>query len=140
MYRIQCSTFFDITASGVQRNRWNPSTKIFSNDGHCIDTEEKFQISRQQQSNWNTVQQILMLRCLPENIEKPVKKGDQWIFCFDVPDINAVAWGMDPVGALRYDANGVPMITGLTEDKSLPEYLVPYGEDRNIWFDVSVAK
>lgn len=140
MYKIRCSTYFDITSTGLQTNRWNPSSRIYATDGSRIDTPEKFHIGRQQQSNWNTVQQILSLRALPENIQVPQRNQDIWSFVFEVPDIASVAWGMDPVGALRYDSNGVPMIVGLTESRTLPEYLVPYGDSLNIWFDVVSTK
>lgn len=140
MYKIQCSTFFDITATGVQTHRWNQSSKIFTTDGGCIDTEEKFRLCWQQQSNCNTVQQILLLRALPENITVPCKQDNVWRFSFEIPQIAAVAWGLDPVGALRYDANNVPMVIGLTEYKPLPEYLVSYGDDCNIWFEIISTK
>jgi hypothetical protein len=128
MVRLKCSTLFDITVS-------DPC-------GRTKRSTDKTQgyLSNQQVSNWNTIQQILMLRTLPENISSPLQCGGTWSFEFDVPNLAAVAWGADPVGALRYDANGVPMIIGLGETQILPNILVPYGDDANIWFEVLPAK
>lgn len=125
MVKIICRTLFDITASGVIERKYNDKTAT-----------AEHQLACKQQRNWNTMQQILMLRTLPENITLPVKDDNVWSFTFEIPNIESVAWGVDPVGALRYDANGVPMLHGLTELCSLPEILLPYGSNINVWFEI----
>lgn len=130
--RIRCETYFDITCSGVRNNNVGTATSQKE--------QQRWQIQRNQQRNWDTVLQILSLRTLPESISVPVKhsQGDSMIWSFDfvVPDINQIATEHDAVGYLRHDVQGVPMILGLDETYSRLRYLTAQDEEPNIWFKV----
>lgn len=65
----------------------------------------------------------------------PQRHDDVWDFEFDVPNINDVAWGADVVGALRFDANDVPMLVDL-DSRPRTQAICCYGDDANTWFAV----
>ncbi len=131
--RIRCSTTVDITATGV-KNRFYKSRMPFYDDlKRLIDTESAWQESRAQQSNWETVNQLISLRTLTENIDNPCKTGDLWQFEFDAVDPAAVTDGFDPVGLLKQDCDGVPVAQ--TPDNLHTNMLKTTGE-ANVWFEV----
>jgi len=131
-HRIICSTKFDITATGVRHrhNRSAPTAYSESDSG----TNRDWYRQRNQQRNWETVNQILSLRTLPEEITEPERQGDQWQFSFVIPDIAQTTLNTDPVGLIRQDIEQVPMITGLEESPGCLPYFRATGEDANIWF------
>jgi hypothetical protein len=133
MIQLQCRTTFDITATGV-RSHFQPSRLPFvSNNNQLISTQAQWQHARNQQRNWETVNQIIALRCLPEHITAPVAQDQHWQFKFDIPDISAVSTAHNHTGLLEQDADDVPMIVGLGEAVSAINVLKP---GVNIWFEV----
>ena len=133
-YRIRCRTLFDITTTGI-RGHYKPSNMTFNDtNGNLIDTMESWTRARNQQRNWETFNQIISLRTLPQNITSPCIIDTIWEFEFDVENIATTAWGVDPVGALRFDSEGVPMITGLLESDCKASSIISYGNDSNTWF------
>jgi hypothetical protein len=134
---IQCATLFDITETGVRNHTANARLPFHDQAGQEVDTEKAWVRSRNQQRNWETVNQILALRTLPENISSPVcgpsDRGHAWQFEFDIPDLSAVSQGDAALSLLRQDCEAVPMIIGLTETAGLEPALRP---DVNIWFTV----
>ena len=137
---IQCATLFDITETGVRNHTANARLPFQDQAGQEVDTEKAWVRSRNQQRNWETVNQILALRTLPENISSPVRQqseqGLTWQFEFDVPDLSAVSQGDDALSLLLQDCEAVPMITGLTETADLEPALRAQGTAANIWFVV----
>lgn len=99
--------------------------------------------ARNQQRNWDTLNQIISLRCLPENISSPEKittqTGRYWMFQFEIMDAAAVSSPQDPVGLLAADSKDVPMITGLDEDSGIGTVLDP-GPEGNIIFQIYHGK
>jgi hypothetical protein len=134
---IQCSTLFDITETGVRNHTANARLPFQDQAGQDVDTEKAWVRSRNQQRNWETLNQILALRTLPENIASPVcqqlPQGLTWQFEFDIQDLSAVSQGDAALSLLLQDCEAVPMITGLTENADLEPALHP---DVNIWFTV----
>lgn len=125
--QIECHTRFDITATGI-RNHHRPHQIPNQDDlGQAIPDQAAWIRARNQQRNWDTLNQIISLRCLPENISRPekVSKGlvTHWQFRFEVADSAAVASSQDPVGLLVADSRDVPMITGLDEDAGIVNVL-----------------
>jgi hypothetical protein len=135
---IQCATLFDITETGVRNHTANARLPFQDQAGQDIDTESAWVRSRNQQRNWETLNQIMALRTLPENISSPVRQeseqGHTWQFEFDVPDLSAVSEGDAALSLLLQDCEAVPMITGLSESADLEPVLRTRGAAANIWF------
>ena len=135
--RIKCTTLFDITATGV-KNRFHKSRLPFNDTtGKMITSDLEWQRSRNQQSNWETVNQVISLRTLPEDISNPQETNNHWTFEFTVVDPDTVHRVGDPVAALKDDCIGVPMALGLSESDNLDPLLMP---SVNIWFEPIVVE
>ena len=106
--------------------------------GIRIDTDQAWNRARNQQRNWETINQVLSLRALPTDITDPVVIEQDglrlWQFEFSVEQPGALAADGDAVGALKQDCVGVPMITGLAENAGVDNALIV---DRNITFTCS---
>ena len=135
---IRCGTRFDITRTDIRGHF--PMNRLPFRDraGQWITDQMTWNRSRNQQLNLDTVMQIISLRVLPEDVTDPVFQDDHWSFRFRVPMAAGVAWGADPVGALRYDANGVPMVQD--PGQSRVTGLISYGADATIWFEILDGK
>ncbi len=135
--RVGCITQFDITATGV-KSHFNISRMPFrDNSGRLISTLQEWNHARNQQRNWETVNQVISLRTLPEDITFPVKENNGWSFEFTVENPSTVEMYGDPVGALISDCQDVPMLIGLGENKDIGVYLVP---GHNIHFEIVADK
>lgn len=137
-YRIHCRTLFDITATGV-RSHYKESRIPFHDDaGRAIEDQQSWNQSRNQQRNWETINQLISLRTLPENISTPLYNASarNWEFEFDVTNIESISLGDDMVGGLVRDCVGVPMILGLLESTGVDTVLTTTGPHANIWFTV----
>jgi hypothetical protein len=128
---------FDITFTGIKGNFRPASLPVRDRSGKFLTDQESWTLSRNQQRNWETVNQIMSLRCLPQNITDPVMTQHRdnlaWKFEFDIENIAAVSDQQD-LDLLRFDCDGVPMITGLQETADIETVLMTTG-DANIWFD-----
>ena len=136
--RITCRTQFDITATGVRNNFHRNRVPFDTVQGIRIDTDQAWNRARNQQRNWETINQVLSLRALPTDITDPVVIEQDglrlWQFGFSVEQPGALAADGDAVGALKQDCVGVPMITGLTENAGVDDTLIV---GRNISFSCS---
>ena len=131
---IRCTTTFDITATGVRSN-FNINRIPFTDSvGHLIDSESAWIRARNQQRNWETLNQIISLRCLPTNITHPCRevKQQSWWFEFEIDSPSALATDSDVLGELYRDCASVPMLTGL-DDSSTDPWLIP---KINIHFEI----
>lgn len=136
--RIRCQTRFDITETGV-KNRSHKARIVFRDaTGREITNELEWNRARNQQCNWETVNQVISLRTLPENITRPVHKADIgiWTFEFAVVDPASITHNGNPVGYLLNDCADVPMILGLNETPNITPFLISSGPDANIWFEL----
>lgn len=138
---------FNITRTGVL-NRRTPA----SITGDAL-TDWEFK--RSTQCNYDTVLQVISLRSQPENITTPkehtvnFKKAEHFGFLFDDEEDQSY-WefeftvnyhgvfnnGINELGALYEDCNGVPMIKLSNDWKKLPNFLDSSPELRNIYFEV----
>jgi hypothetical protein len=136
--RVKCSTLFDITETGVKNRSYKSQMTFRDRSDHEITTPEDWNRARNQQCNWETINQIISLRTLPENITTPVQDADTgvWHFEFIVVDPASIFCDGNPVGYLLSDCVGVPMILGLDETAGLSASMVSIGPDANIWFDL----
>lgn len=146
-HRIRCYTLFDITYTGTLNRQ--PS-KNFTKE-QLLD----WQLKRNSQSNLDTILQIISLRCQPEECTVPVMKKidfsqsnhfgflfeneeaqNYWVFDFSVFYDGAFFDGIDQLGALLSDCNGVPMTQSDRAWDKLPDFLDTSVEVRNIYFEV----
>jgi len=141
--KIKCTTLFDITKSGINTRRQE----------HGV-TDSFYQKKRNQQSNFETLLQIIGLRSQPEDITDPEKSmiqltksvmGSQystktkvlvWHFTFTVSKPDIFSENDDDLAKLISDCVGIPMITGLDEWSKLGKILDTTDEHRNIYFEV----
>lgn len=132
-FLYQGFTLIDITPTGVTN--------------HTLKNE----LARNQQRNWETVQQIISLRTQPtiistDQFEDDVNKGYNfgvnykgshkiWTFEFSVEYADIYQVGPDRFGLAKYDFNITPIILGLTETAK-PEHALfyPKGPWNNIYF------
>ena len=138
MIRVKCSTLFDITETGVKNRSYKAKIVFKDSNGQEITSSGDWNRARNQQCNWETINQIISLRTLPENITSPVFVGTakMWYFEFDVVDPASIFRDGNPVGYLLNDCVGVPMILGLDEIAGIASTIVGTGSDANIWFEL----
>ena len=136
--RVKCSTQFDITETGIKNRSLKSRITFRDKTGHEITTAEEWNRARNQQCNWETINQIISLRTLPENITSPVRDADtdMWQFEFDVVDPASIFCNGNAVGYLLSDCVGVPMILGLDETAGIAASIISTGPEANIWFDL----
>lgn len=141
-HRLTCFTLFDITQTGVL-NRARPGVEV---------TDVNQWISqRNTQCNLDTIVQVISLRGQPENITSPIKikvadnhsfgssykqieKYSCWTFDFEVQHSSVFEDGIESLGALYKDCQGVPMITTSMQHPKLPNFLDVTNFLKNIYF------
>ena len=113
--RIQCRTLFDITVTGVTNNSHRNRIPFVDAAGQSVNDLGAWNRSRNQQRNWETLNQLISLRMLPVDITPPICDGGSWSFSFGVERPETIEQGAVPLGAIKSDCEQVPMITGLGE-------------------------
>lgn len=144
LVKIKCTTLFDITRSGINTRRQE----------HGV-TDPQYQKKRNQQSNFETILQIIGMRNQPEEITEPEKimiypiktnmgekyitktKIPAWNFVFTVSSLEPFSDSNHDLSKLIQDCAGVPMIVELDEWSKLDKMLLDSSFDyRNIHFEV----
>lgn len=137
-HRIRCHTRFDITATGIH-NHYRDNQIPVAGTEQAANNAADYVKKRNQQRNWDTINQIISLRCLPENITTPTKMSQQqhtvWQFDFEVPDTTALQQDQQDLACLTKDSDQVPMIIGLEEDAGIGPCIVT-GIDGNTKFEI----
>jgi len=144
-YKIACHTLFDITQTGVL-NRARPTDTSNIQD---------WTYKRNTQANFDTILQAVSLRAQPDVIEYPIKNViddisvdyfgyvykdsglktyPYWTFVFEVHYTGVFEDGINELGALYNDCEGVPMIKCGTEWNTVNNKLDITKEYRNIYF------
>lgn len=147
--RIRCYTLFDITRTGNIHRK----PPINGTPGQT----ERWEKARNTQTNFDTIVQVLLLRSQPENISEPKINQisfdentdlfgflydhsdtvlNYWSFEFTIPHSSVFDDGVNELGYLHSDCDGVPMIKVGTEWDKLPDILDTTPELRNIYFEV----
>ena len=151
--KIVCYTLFDVTKTGINfRNRFDTKT------------DPTLLKQRNQQSNFETILQVVGMRSQPENISdseilsvkidelskynfgylyskkylKNVKTVTLWKFTFEVDRVAVFDNGITELGYLLQDCDGVPMIINLEETVKLSNHLNILDENRNINFMTTI--
>ena len=134
--KFACQTLFDITATGVTGHCKTARMPFQDHAGQQIDSETAWNRSRNQQRNWETIQQILGLRTQLFLLSSPVQDtlGQRWMFEFETESEGIYGPPNDPTQVLRSDAEGVPMLRELNNDPDIEPFLVTVGPRQNIWF------
>ena len=113
--KIRCTTSFDITATGVT-GHCKPSRMPFTDaSGVLINNESTWNLARNKQRNWETITQLISLRTQVDNITQPVLDNGQWTFEFEVDSSGIFYADNDPLGVLKQDCAGVPMLLGTAD-------------------------
>ena len=133
MQHITIHSDFDITNTGVTRH-FNANLLPAKVNGRIIFTEEEWHRCRRQQTNWETIVQLISLRAQPANLETAATE-DGWIVEFDVETPDVYLKDSDPLGLLKDDFNNVPLLIGLAEHKKADEYEFIV-VDQNIRFEL----
>jgi hypothetical protein len=148
MITIRCQTLFDITPTGVKNRRPHDITGT-----ELIDLVKR----QQQQSNYDTLLQVISLRSQPESISQ-VKKSDilltdtdfgflyssdqddgtanVWSFTFTIQHASVFQNDDSDLGSLLNDCEQVPMITNLSESVKLTPQLNVDSDLKNIHFEI----
>lgn len=135
--KILCKTLFDCSPTGVTGHFRPSSIPFLDNTGKQVSNLTAWNFSRNQQRNWETLNQLISLRTQPVDIQPAVERNGVWQFVFEVeqPLVYSVSGAEGDFGALISECNGVPMIVGLTETKVQDSTLITSGPDANIWFE-----
>jgi hypothetical protein len=127
--RICCQTRFDVTATGIKSAYNKNRAPTVAAQGQEINDEIAWNRARNQQRNWETINQIIALRTLPQQVTLPVRDAQDgktwWKFDFVVESPGTVELDGDPVGVLISDSRDVPMLTGLDEDTGISSAMTP---------------
>jgi len=132
--KIQCQTLFNITATGVTGHIKPSRMPYVDQAGIRITDTESWNRSRNQQRNWETLTQLIQLRTQLSELTTPVKDQDRWIFEFATDIEGLFELDQDPLGILKSDCAGVPMLTKLGEIDTAGNVLVV---EKNIWFSLA---
>lgn len=130
--KIRVETLFDCTATGITGHFRSSDIPCQDKSGQWIRNQADWNRSRNQQRNWETLQQITSLRCQVDNYSKPLKVNDRWQFDFEVERSGIFG---DDLEELTLDCNGIPMICGLGQTMNTQNHIMTQGKDQNIWFE-----
>ena len=131
MQQIKICTAFDITSTGVNRP-YKQQTLPAKINNKIINTIDEWNKFRRQQSNWETVLQILLFRTQPMQLSE-VTYDKKWCFTFVNETEDVFLLDGDSLGALKKDFEGTPIIIGLDEKENVLPYIHTSGKDQNIW-------
>ena len=134
--KFACQTLFDITATGTTGHCKITRMPYTDAAGQVISDQTLWNRSRDQQRNWETLQQILGLRTQIMQVTVPVtdQSGTRWMFEFEVDTAGAFGSEDDATQTLRQDSEGVPMLRLHNSTTELDAVLITEGSRQNIWF------
>jgi hypothetical protein len=133
MIKIKVRTLFDVTTTGVTGHFKNSRVPFRDQTGKNIVDLESWNRARNQQRNWETLTQLIQLRTQIDNTVEPVLYDNTWEFTFTT-ETEIFNDGTDPVGVLKADSEGVPMLRELDNDPDIESVLITAGPRQNIWF------
>jgi hypothetical protein len=125
---------FDISVTGVTGHYRSARVPFEDRAGQQITDLDSWNRARNQQRNWETVLQLISLRSQPLDLQIPDKINNAWVFTFCIETPRVFDDGIESLGLLLKDCEGVPMLNNLGEARSLEPVLRCNGTDSNIWF------
>lgn len=129
--RILCRTLFDCSATGVTGHYRASQVPFVDGAGNTIENQQHWTFARNQQRNWETLNQLISLRTQVFDVDPVASSEGEWCFEFSVE--HAEVYDTELKGLIA-ECAGVPMLTGLTETLTAQHTLVTDGPDQNIWF------
>lgn len=132
--KFSCITRFDITATGVTGHFKSSRVPFRDLAGNTVTDITSWNRSRNQQRNWETIQQIIGMRTQISTSTVPVRTGTSWSFEFETETPGVYGTDDDPVSVLYSDAAGVPMLTNLDNHSDVASFILVDGPEQNIWF------
>jgi hypothetical protein len=99
--------------------------------GNTINNQHEWMFARNQQRNWETLNQLISLRTQVFDVTPVSSNEGEWQFEFSVE--HEEVYDTDLRGLVT-ECAGVPMLTGLTETRTTQHTLITQGADQNIWF------
>jgi hypothetical protein len=133
--KIQVETVFDCSPTGVTGHYRAGEVPFQDRTGHSVTNQQEWNRSRNQQRNWETLQQVMSLRCQLLGMTQPQRSNERWCFEFET-ETPGVFGQNNNLDYLARDCEGVPMIVGLLEKCSTGSQLCTQGANQNIWFKV----
>jgi hypothetical protein len=133
--RFSCTTQFDITATGVTGHYKSSRVPFQDRAGNAIRDIADWNRSRNQQRNWETVQQIISMRTQISDSTLPLHTGSGWTFEFETETPGVYGTDDAPMSILYLDADKVPMLIDLDNHSDLEPFVVVDGPKQNIWFN-----
>ena len=105
--------------------------------GGVVRDQLTWNYARNQQRNWETLNQLISLRTQPVSVTSLGHSNGVWSFEFEVESglVYSASGREDDITVLVNECNGVPMIVGLEETQTQHSVLITQGHDQNIWFD-----
>lgn len=131
--KIQVRTLFDCSTTGTTGNFRPAQLPYRDRANQPITSYESWTQSRNRQRNWETLLQVLGLRCQLNNIEPCTFSDGAWHFSFEVDNVS-VYGDQGQLELLLRDCAGVPMVDQLDQATPVAAALVVSGPDQNIWF------
>jgi len=130
---FKCSTLFDITATGVTGHFKSSRVPFLDDTGTLIENSNDWNYARNQQRNWETLTQIISLRCHIQDITVPKSVNKMWSFEFTSETPGAYGNEENPTQLLEIDCEGIPMIVDLNNTDGINNCLTV---GKNIWFTI----
>ena len=134
--KIQGQTYFDCTYTGTTGHFRASQIPFADRAGQNIASEQDWMRSRNQQRNWETIQQMISLRAQPTVTKYPYQQDEKWWFEFEVDSdgVYSSDGTVDNIDMLSLECSGIPMILNLGETTAIEPRLVVSGSQQNIWF------
>jgi hypothetical protein len=130
---LKVRTVFDCTRTGVVGRFRAEMLPFQDRAGQAVESESQWNRSRNQQRNFETLQQTIGLRTQLLEVSDPVYVNQHWHF--DVAPDRAEVFGRD-LADLLDDCANVPMIQDVSMAAARQTPLQPTGADMNIWFEL----
>jgi len=104
-------------------------------NNHIID-ELSWNQARNQQRNWETIQQIIGLRAQATVVQVPKHINNRWQFVFEVdsPGVYSGTGVLGDLDSLLHECAGIPMCATSNKILGLQPQLITAGANQNIWF------
>ena len=135
--QISCRTLFDCSATGITGHFRPHQVPFRDQSNNHITDQATWNRARNQQRNWETIQQMIGLRAQATVIQIPENVNNKWRFVFEVdsPGVYSSTGVLGDLGLLLTECAGIPMCADQDETPGMQPQLITSGIDQNIWFE-----